>query len=127
MYPEQLKYTATHEWVEVDGAEARVGISDYAQNQLSDIVYVELPEVGRKVKKGEAVAVVESSKMAADCYTPLSGEIVAVNENLEESPELINTSPYADGWLYKVKMSNPGELEEMLDAQSYQDTLEDAH
>ncbi|MBE7559165.1 glycine cleavage system protein GcvH [bacterium] len=127
MYPDELKYTASHEWIEVAGDEARVGISDYAQHQLSDIVYVELPEVGRKVKKGEAVAVVESSKMAADCYSPLSGEIIAVNESLEESPELINTSPYGDGWLFRIRMSNPDEVGQLLDAGKYQSTLDEEH
>ncbi len=127
MYPSELKYTKSHEWVEVAGGEARVGISDYAQHQLSDIVYVELPEVGRKIKKGEAVAVVESSKMAADCYCPVSGEIIAVNEDLEESPELINTSPYTDGWLFRVRMSHPDEVKSLLDSKAYEATLDEAH
>ena len=127
MYPKDLKYAASHEWVEVDGDEARIGVSHYAQHQLSDIVYVELPEVGRDVKKGEQVAVVESSKMAADCYSPVSGEILAVNEDLEDSPELINSSPYEDGWIFRIKLSNPDEISQLLNSDAYQNTLEDAH
>jgi glycine cleavage system H protein len=124
MYPKDLKYTKTHEWVKVDGDEATVGVTDFAQHQLSDIVYVELPEVGANFDKGEQIAVVESSKMAADCYSPISGEIIAINENLEDQPELINNDPHKGGWMYKINMSAPADLDDTVDAEAYEKSLE---
>ena len=117
--PEELKYTKEHEWVRVDGDVAIVGITDYAQSELGDIVYVELPEVGRKVEKGEAVATIEAVKTAADVYAPVSGEVVEVNSALEEHAELVNKDPYGEGWIVKIKMSNPDELNELLSAEEY--------
>lgn len=111
--PNTLKYAASHEWLASDG---KVGISDHAQEQLGDVVYVELPEVGREVKAGEAVAVVESVKTASDIYAPASGKIVAVNEDLGGSPELVNSAPYEGGWLFQIEVTEEGDL---LDAAAY--------
>ncbi len=121
--PENLKYSKEHEWVRMEGDVAVIGITDFAQSELGDIVFVQLPNVGDNVNKGDSVAVVESVKSSSDIYTPLSGEIVEVNENLEGSPELINQSPYEDGWIFKLKLSNPAELDELLDAQGYKDAI----
>ncbi len=117
--PEELKYSKDHEWVRVEGDIAVVGITDYAQSELGDIVYVELPEVGTKVQKGDTVATVEAVKTAADVYSPVSGEVVEVNSALEEHAELINKDPYGEGWIVKIKMSNPDELNELLSAEEY--------
>ena len=111
--PSELKYAASHEWLSSDGT---VGITDHAQDQLGDVVYVELPEVGREVSAGEAVAVVESVKTASDIYAPASGKIVAVNEDLEGSPEKVNESPFDTGWLFKLEVTEEGDL---MDADAY--------
>ncbi len=127
--PDTLLYTSSHEWVEVlsDGT-ARVGITDHAQELLGDMVYVEVPEVGDEVKSGEECAVVESVKAASDVYSPISGVVVAVNENLAENPGLVNGDPYSDGWIMRIKIADEGELEELFDAESYQDVInEDDH
>lgn len=127
--PEILLYTSSHEWVEVlsDGT-ARVGITDHAQELLGDMVYVEVPEVGDEVKAGEECAVVESVKAASDVYSPISGVIIAVNEHLADNPSLVNSDPYADGWIMRVKLSDESELEELLDAESYAEVAaEDEH
>ncbi len=118
---EGLYYSKEHEWVKVEGDVATVGITDYAQDSLGDVVFVELPEVGRKVSAGESVAVVESVKAASDVYTPVSGEIVEVNTELSSSPELVNQSPYDQGWFFKLKLSNPSELDSLMGAKEYQD------
>jgi glycine cleavage system H protein len=120
--PDDLRYAKTHEWakLESDGA-VRVGISDFAQEQLGDVVYVELPEIGRRVKAGEAVAVVESVKAASDIYSPVSGEIVEINASLEGAPESINEDAYAT-WLFRVKADNPAELDALLDAEGYRES-----
>jgi glycine cleavage system H protein len=117
--PVELKYARSHEWARPAGDTAVVGISDHAQHELTDVVFVELPAVGRKVKVGEACAVVESVKTASDIYSPLSGEIVEVNKALSDKPELVNSDPYGQGWFYKIKISNPAELQNLLDAQAY--------
>src|SRR5579871_716809 len=104
--PSDLKYAKSHEWVRVNGDVATVGITDHAQHELTDVVFVELPEVGRKLKAGETCAVVESVKTASDIYSPLSGEITAVNKAVVDNPSLVNTDPYGQGWFYKVKLSN---------------------
>ncbi len=117
--PEELKYSKDHEWVRVEGDIAVVGITDYAQSELGDIVYVELPQVGTRVQKGETVATVEAVKTAADVYSPVSGEVVEVNSALEEHAELVNKDPYGEGWIVKIKMSNPEELNELLSAEEY--------
>ncbi|KAF2959388.1 glycine cleavage system protein H [Thermotoga sp. Mc24] len=115
------KYTKTHEWVAVEDKVATVGITNHAQEQLGDVVYVDLPEVGREVKKGEVVASIESVKAAADVYAPLSGKIVEVNEKLNAEPELLNKDPEGEGWLFKMEMSDESELEDLLDEQAYQE------
>jgi glycine cleavage system H protein len=117
--PEELKYTRSHEWVRVEDGVAAVGITDHAQAELTDVVFVELPSTGKQVNAGEAVAVVESVKTASDIYTPVSGEIVEFNPRLADNPELVNTSPYADGWFYKVRLSNPAEVESLMPAAEY--------
>lgn len=118
--PKELKYAETHEWArdEGDGVVA-IGITDYAQTELGDVVYVELPEVGDQLAAGEEAGAVESVKAASDIYAPVSGEVMAINEVLEDEPETINDSPYGDGWFYKLKMSDPSELDGLLSAQEY--------
>jgi glycine cleavage system H protein len=117
--PEDLKYAKSHEWVRVSGGVATVGITDHAQHELTDVVFVELPDVGRKVKAGEACAVVESVKTASDIYSPVSGEITEVNKPVTDNPALVNTEPYAGGWLYKIKLSDPGEMSALLGPEQY--------
>jgi len=124
--PSNLKYAASHEWARDEGdGTVTVGVSDHAQDSLGDVVYVELPEVGTVVSAGEEAGVVESVKAASDIYTPVSGEVVAINVELEDAPESINSSPYDDGWFFKVKMSDPSELEGLLDAVAYEALAED--
>ena len=117
--PSDYLYTTTHEWLKVDGDVVSVGITDFAQNELTDIVFVELPEIGRMVSKGDATAVVESVKTASDIYAPIAGEIVEVNTALSETPELINEDPFGQGWIYKVKADAAFEKESYLDSASY--------
>jgi glycine cleavage system H protein len=117
--PEDLKFASSHEWVrEADGV-ATVGISDHAQHELTDIVFVELPGKARQLKAGEPCAVVESVKTASDVYAPVSGEVVEVNTALSDNPGLVNTAPYGDGWFFKVKLSNPAELDALLAPDAY--------
>jgi len=124
-FPDDLKYAASHEWVRVDeDGVATVGISDHAQDALGDIVFVELPEPGTNVNARNEVSVVESVKAASDIYSPLSGEIIAVNEDLLEAPETVNSSPYDNGWFYKIKVSDEAELDELMDAEAYSDHCE---
>jgi glycine cleavage system H protein len=118
--PADLKYTKSHEWVRVSGDTAVVGITDHAQHELTDIVFVELPDAGRKVKAGEACAVVESVKTASDIYSPLSGEILEVNKSVVDDPALVNSDPHASGWFFKIKLSNPAELNALLSPEQYQ-------
>lgn len=122
----ELKYLPSHEWarIESDGT-VTVGISDHAQDSLGDVVFVELPEVGSQVSKGEEAGVVESVKAASDIYSPVSGEVVAINENLEDSPEVVNESSYDDGWFFRVKPDDLSELDDALDADGYQNAIED--
>jgi glycine cleavage system H protein len=117
--PADLKYAKSHEWVRVAGAVATVGITDHAQSELTDVVFLELPAVGRKVKAGEACAVVESVKTASDIYSPVSGEITEVNKAAVDNPALVNTDPYAGGWFYKIKLSDPAELNALLSPEQY--------
>lgn len=126
--PEELKYTETHEWVskEPNKKIATVGITDYAQDQLGEIVFVELPEIGLKVAAGDDVCVMESVKAAADVFSPVSGVIVAINEDLEESPGLVNSDPYQDGWLYKIELKDEVEYDELIDKSSYQEYVVEA-
>lgn len=115
----ELLYAETHEWVRLEDGEAVVGISDFAQEELNDVVYVELPEVGDILAKGDMFATVESVKAASDVYMPLSGEILEVNEALEDSPGLVNEDPYGDGWFVRIRVSDPSEAETLLDAEGY--------
>jgi len=115
----EMKYTEDHEWVTVEGDIATIGITDYAQNQLGDIVYVETPEVGSAVAQGDDAGVVESVKAASDIIAPVSGEIVEVNEDLEAAPGSVNTDPTGEGWMYKIKLSEPGEVDGLMDADEY--------
>jgi glycine cleavage system H protein len=126
--PADLKYLDSHEWarVESDGT-VTIGISDHAQGALGDLVFVEVPEVGKSLSKGGAAAVVESVKAASDVYSPLSGEVVAANDSLGSSPELVNSDPYGTGWLFKIKPSNTAELQQLLDAKAYEKVVADAH
>jgi glycine cleavage system H protein len=117
--PSDLKYAKSHEWVRVNGETATVGITDHAQAELTDIVFVELPAAGRQVKAGEACAVVESVKTASDIYSPVSGEIVALNQPVTDNPALVNTEPYAGGWFFNIKLSNPAELDALLSPEDY--------
>ena len=121
-----LKYRESHEWVRDEGdGIVTVGISDHAQEQLGDTVYVELPEVGNSYGQGEACAVVESVKAASDAYAPVSGEVVEANEALEDEPERVNTDPYGDGWMFKMKLSDPSQLDGLLDADAYEAAQDD--
>lgn len=114
-----LKYADTHEWVKVDGTSATVGITDHAQDHLGDVVYVELPDVGTTVTQGKNFGAVESVKATSDIYSPVSGEIVEVNTELNSSPGLVNASPYKDGWIIKVKVSDAGEWNSLMDSDQY--------
>jgi glycine cleavage system H protein len=117
--PSDLKYTKSHEWVRVSGDTAVVGITDHAQHELTDIVFVELPDVGKKVKSGDACAVVESVKTASDIYSPVSGEILETNRLVVDDPALVNSEPFGGGWFYKIKLSNPAELNALLSPEDY--------
>ncbi len=123
--PEALRYVETHEWVrQEDDGTVTIGITDHAQQQLGDLVFVELPEVGRTVAEKEELAVVESVKAASDVYSPLAGDVVAANEALSESPELVNQDAYGDGWIVKLRPSDPAAVEALLDAAAYQELAE---
>jgi glycine cleavage system H protein len=124
--PDDLRYTKTHEWVRADEKDmnAVCGITDHAQEMLTDIVFVELPEVNMEVKAGEQIAVVESVKAVSDVYAPVSGQITEVNEELEDSPENVNTDPYGDGWIFKIDIKNKGEVDELMDATEYNEHVE---
>jgi glycine cleavage system H protein len=117
--PDDLKYAESHEWIRVDGDTGTVGITDHAQNELTDIVYVDPPQVGASVTAGQAAAVVESVKAASDIYSPVDGEVIEINESLAAEPALVNTSPYEDGWLYKVRLSNPSQLDALKSPDDY--------
>ncbi len=121
--PAGLKYSKEHEWVATEETVATFGITDYAQDQLGEIVYVELPAVGDKISKDDAFGVVESVKAVSDIYAPVSGTVVEVNQELPESPEMINEDPYGDGWLVKVKVSDPSELDDLLDHDEYEELV----
>ncbi|MFT4651800.1 MAG: glycine cleavage system H protein [Porticoccaceae bacterium] len=118
--PVELKYARSHEWARLDSeGTVLIGITDHAQEALGDVVYVELPEIGAEIDAGAEIAVVESVKAASDIYSPVSGQVVEVNQTLEDEPEAVNRSPYADGWLFRIKLSNPDELNDMMDVDSY--------
>jgi glycine cleavage system H protein len=123
--PNELRYLETHEWVRNEGEGiATIGITDHAQDSLGDVVFVELPEVGQVLSAGEEAGVVESVKAASDIYSPVSGEVIAINDALEDEPETINNSPYGDGWFFKIRMSDPAELDGLLDADGYREVAE---
>ena len=124
--PSELKYATSHEWVRNEGdGFVTVGITDHAQELLGDMVFVELPEVGENVSTGDDVAVAESVKAASDIYAPISGEVTEVNEELEDSPELVNSDAYGDGWLFKVKLDDSAELDALLDAEGYANSIDE--
>lgn len=124
--PSDLRYAESHEWVsqEEEGV-VKVGVSDHAQGQLGDLVFVELPEEGETFGRGDACSVVESVKAASDIYCPVSGEVVVVNEALADSPEIVNNDPYGDGWLFSVKLDDPSELDDLMDAEAYREHLDE--
>jgi len=120
-FPEDVKYTKEHEWLLVEGNNAIVGITDYAQDRLGDVVYVELPAVGDKMSREDAFGVVESVKAVSDIYAPVSGKVIEVNDDLPDNPHMINEDPYGDGWLIKVEMTDPEEVEELMTAEEYKE------
>ena len=123
--PSELKYVASHEWIRDEGdGSVTIGITDHAQDLLGDVVFVELPDVGAEFSAGEDTGVVESVKAASDVYAPLSGKIVAINEDLEDSPELVNSDPYGDGWFFRVELTDDSELKELLDSEGYAELCE---
>jgi glycine cleavage system H protein len=124
LIPDELYYTESHEWIRVDGDEAFMGITDFAQHELGDIVYVELPDVGKKVSSGEPCGSIEAVKAVEDINSPVSGKVEARNSDLEDTPDLINKSPYDEGWLIKIKLSNMDELENLLSAAEYKKIVE---
>lgn len=121
--PTELKYASSHEWARLEGDTVTVGISDHAQEALGDVVYVELPEVGDIINAGDEAGVVESVKAASDIYAPVTGVVIAINEDLEDAPETINMDAYNDGWFFKLKMSDPVEMDDLLDADAYAATF----
>jgi glycine cleavage system H protein len=122
-FPEELLYTDTHEWVENEGNQVTVGLTDYAQSQLKDIVYVELPEIGSGFNKGESIGVVESVKTAADLFSPVTGKVTETNVTLKDSPQFINEDPYGKGWILKMELRDKGELKRLLTSEAYQGSL----
>lgn len=125
-FPENLRYTKTHEWIALQGAKAKVGVTEYAQKEISDVVFVELPQAGKVVQRAQTAAVVESVKAAFDIYAPVSGKITGANKALESNPGLINQSPYAEGWLFELELTSPAEANSLLTAQQYQEAVEQA-
>lgn len=125
MYPEDYLYTKDHEWISVQDSVGTIGITDYAQHELGDVVYVDLPEVGDTFESGEPFGSVESVKAVSEVFCPISGEVVAVNEKLEQSPELINQSPHQDAWMIKVRITNPDDLKELLSSEEYEEYLQE--
>jgi glycine cleavage system H protein len=123
--PAELKYAKTHEWVRLGGDIATVGISDHAQHELTDVVFVELPQVGRQLKAGQACAVVESVKTASDVYSPVSGQVVAINQELARHPELVNSAPFDQGWFFQIKLAQPSEMDQLLTAADYRNQVGD--
>jgi glycine cleavage system H protein len=124
-FPEALRYSKEHEWLAVDGGRARVGITDFAQDALGDVVYVQLPEVGATVSAAATVAEVESTKSVSDIYAPVGGSVVEVNESLNDAPEQLNTDPYGAGWIFVLEMSDPAEADALMDAAGYRQLVEE--
>jgi glycine cleavage system H protein len=121
--PQDLKYTKTHEWVKIDGNKAKVGITDFAQHEITDVVHVEFPEIGKQVKKAQPAAVVESVKSAFDIYSPLSGKVLEVNDSILGTPEIINQSPYENGYLFVIEFTDEKEIADLLEADSYKNLI----
>ena len=122
--PEGLRYTKEHEWIKVEGNEGTVGITDYAQHALTDVVFVELPEIGKKVQQLKAFCTIESVKSVSDVFSPASGEVISANKDISEKPELVNQDPYGNGWIVKINISNKDELNNLMDADAYKSYLE---
>lgn len=125
-FPEELRYTRDHEWIAIDGDVATVGITDHAQHELGDVVFVELPAIGEKVERAESLGVVESTKAVSDVFAPISGEVAEVNDGLPDSPELINEDPYGDGWMVKIRLASPIDTSGLLTAAEYRAFLEES-
>jgi glycine cleavage system H protein len=123
--PAELRYSAEHEWVRVDGASARLGITDFAQESLGDVVFVQLPDVGLEIIAGASAAEIESTKSVSDVYVPVSGVVTSVNEALVDAPELVNQDPYGEGWILEVTLANPAELDQLMDADAYRAVVGD--
>jgi glycine cleavage system H protein len=123
--PDDLRYSSDHEWIRTEGATVRIGITDYAQDALGDVVYVQVPEVGAVVTAGQGISEVESTKSVSDIYAPVAGKIVAVNDDLDGSPERLNADPYGDGWICTIEVADPAAVEGLLDAESYRRLIED--
>ncbi len=121
--PDDLKYSKEHEWVRIEGDTGVIGISDYAQGELGDVVYVELPEIGKELKSGDPFGTIEAVKAVSELFCPVSGEVTEVNDKLEGDPALINQTPYGDGWMIKLKLANPDELSGLMDAAGYKDMI----
>lgn len=121
--PEDLKYTKDHEWARIEGDVVTIGITDYAQSELGDIVYVELPEVGNQTTQGESFGTIEAVKAVSDLFAPLSGEVIEVNTALTDQPEIINKDPYGEGWIIKIKISNPSEVDKLLNKEQYEELI----
>jgi glycine cleavage system H protein len=118
-FPENLRYTKDHEWVRIDGSTGWIGITDYAQGELGDVVFIELPAIGTKLEQGKSFGTIEAVKAVSDLYAPMSGEVLEVNKEAQDSPEVVNKEPYERGWMLKVKIENPTDLDHLLDALSY--------
>ncbi|HHE55227.1 MAG TPA: glycine cleavage system protein GcvH [Caldithrix abyssi] len=121
--PAELKYTEDHEWAKIDGDVATIGITDYAQGELGDVVFVELPEVSTTIEKGDTFGTIEAVKAVADLFAPVSGEVIEVNEKLGAEPETVNKDPYGEGWMIKVKLSNPTEVDDLMNADQYKEKI----
>lgn len=122
-FPENLKYTKDHEWIRVEGGTGIVGITEYAQGELGDVVFVELPAIAKQVKQGESFGTIEAVKAVSDLFAPISGEVIEVNTELEKAPELVNKEPYGKGWIIKLKLINKDELNNLLDSKAYRDLI----
>lgn len=120
MYPDNFRYTKEHEWVRAEGDTGTVGITDHAQQELGDIVYVDLPKIGAKIEAGKSLGSVESVKAVSDVYSPVSGEVTAINDSLADAPEKLNSDPHGEAWLVKIRLSAPGEIEQLMSAADYQ-------
>ena len=121
--PQNLKYTKEHEWIREDGDTVTVGITDHAQGELGDIIFVEFPEIGQKIERDEPFGTIEAVKTVADLFAPISGTVIEINETLDDSPESVNNDPYGDGWMVKVSVSEPGELDNLMSADQYQEMI----